>query len=168
MRSSIALGPLAAADQWAAAWFINHSSSHLTPHPTYTQDLDQFELQVQTTAIMIVDQFQDVLKKTSLLPIPTATPTSVSPIPSFVHDSPDHQFVGDAGKKTLWVVFVLMIIASATFTGLSWRVPLVSIAARLLLRFGKLTTTLVQAPLSHHYHHHYPHRRHLVLRHGHW
>jgi hypothetical protein len=143
MRSSIALGPLVAADQWAAACFINHSSSHLTPHPTYTQDLDQFELQVQTTAIMIVDQFQDVLKKTSLLPIPTATPTSVSPVPSVYPDSPDHQFVGDSGKKTLWVVFVLMIIASATFTGLSWRVPLVSTAARPLSRLTKLTMFVV-------------------------
>lgn len=83
---------------------------------------------------MIVDQFQDVLKKTSLIPIPTATPTSVSPIPSVLPDSPDYQFVGDSGKRTLWVVFVLMVIASAAFAGLSWRVPLVSNAAGPLSR----------------------------------
>ena len=75
---------------------------------------------------MIVDAFEEVLKKTSILPLPTATPTSISPIPPIHGDQPDYQFVGEAGKRTLWVVFVLMIIASAAFTGLSWKVPLVS------------------------------------------
>lgn len=74
---------------------------------------------------MIVDQFEEVLKKTSLLPLPTATPTHVSPIPSVLPTTPELQYIGDSGKKTLWVVFVLMIIASASFTALSWRVPLV-------------------------------------------
>ncbi|KAF2823517.1 family A G protein-coupled receptor-like protein [Ophiobolus disseminans] len=73
---------------------------------------------------MIVDVFEEVLKKTSLLPLPTATPTHVSPIPPIREDKPDFQYIGDSGKKTLWVVFVLMILASAGFTALSWRVPL--------------------------------------------
>jgi hypothetical protein len=64
---------------------------------------------------MIAEQFEEILKKTSILPLPTATPT-----------------IGDSGKKTLWVVFVLMIIASAGFTALSWRVPLVSVSLRRL------------------------------------
>jgi hypothetical protein len=75
---------------------------------------------------MIAEQFQEALKKTSLLPVPTSTPTGVPPIPSVVPNQPELQYIGDSGKKTLWVVFVLMIIASASFTALSWRVPLVS------------------------------------------
>jgi hypothetical protein len=75
---------------------------------------------------MIAETFEQVLKKTSLLPLPTASPTSVAPIPTVVPTTPELQFVGDSGKKTLWVVFVLMILASAGFTALSWRVPLVS------------------------------------------
>lgn len=74
---------------------------------------------------MIVDAFEEVLKHTSILPLPTASPTSVSPIPPVHGDKPDLQFIGDSGKKTLWVVFVLMLLASAGFTALSWRVPLV-------------------------------------------
>jgi hypothetical protein len=74
---------------------------------------------------MIQDTLEQVLKKTSLLPLPTASPTHVAPIPSVLPTTPELQFIGDSGKKTLWVVFVLMVIASASFTALSWRVPLV-------------------------------------------
>jgi hypothetical protein len=81
---------------------------------------------------MIAEQFEEILKKTSILPLPTATPTYVAPIPSVVPTTPELQFIGDSGKKTLWVVFVLMIIASAGFTALSWRVPLVSVSLRCL------------------------------------
>jgi len=73
---------------------------------------------------MIVDTFEEVLKKTSLIPVPTAKPTHVAPIPSVLPDPDVFELVGDSGKKTLWVVFVLMLIASASFTALSWRVPL--------------------------------------------
>lgn len=61
---------------------------------------------------MIVDPVQ-VLKATS----------SVAPIPSVLPDVPTEQFVTDDGKKTLWVVFVIMVVASAGFTVLSWGVP---------------------------------------------
>jgi hypothetical protein len=74
---------------------------------------------------MIVDAFEEVLKKTSLLPLPTASPTSVTPIPPIHADKPEYQYATEAGQKTLWVVFVLMLLASAGFTALSWRVPLV-------------------------------------------
>merc|ERR1711874_686705 len=72
---------------------------------------------------MIVDQFEDVLKATSL-PTATAVP-SVAPIPTVIpgHDA-IYQVAGDAGHKTLWVVFVLMLIASGAFTVMSWNVPL--------------------------------------------
>lgn len=74
---------------------------------------------------MIVDQLDQVLRKTSLAPVPTATPTRVAPIPSIKPDTPIEQFVGDAGTRTLWVVFVLMVLASAGFAALSWRLPVV-------------------------------------------
>jgi len=73
---------------------------------------------------MIVDPME-VLKKTSSSAspiVPTSVP-SVAPIPSFVPDTPTERFVGDDGKKTLWVVFVIMVIASAGFAAMSWRVP---------------------------------------------
>uniref|UniRef100_UPI001C31EA5B Opsin n=1 Tax=Leptosphaeria maculans TaxID=5022 RepID=UPI001C31EA5B len=77
---------------------------------------------------MIVDQFEEVLMKTSqLFPLPTATqsaqPTHVAPVPTVLPDTPIYETVGDSGSKTLWVVFVLMLIASAAFTALSWKIP---------------------------------------------
>ncbi|KAF2643273.1 family A G protein-coupled receptor-like protein [Massarina eburnea CBS 473.64] len=66
----------------------------------------------------------DVLKKTSTAALlPTATPTPILPVPSVLPDGPEKQFVTDDGTKTLWVVFVVMVIASAVFSALSWRVP---------------------------------------------
>lgn len=79
---------------------------------------------------MIVDSFEEVLKKTSqLLPLPTATASAshapVAPIPTVAPSEPTYELSGDAGNKTLWVVFVLMLIASAGFTAMSWKVPVV-------------------------------------------
>lgn len=80
---------------------------------------------------MIINPVEEVLKKTSSLPFPlptataSATATPVLPVPSVIPDPVDHQVVGDDGKKTLWVVFVIMVIASAAFAAMSWRVPVV-------------------------------------------
>ena len=73
---------------------------------------------------------EEVLKKTSeMFPLPTATSSSlpsVAPVPTVIPGSePVYEVAGDAGQKTLWVVFVLMLIASAGFTVMSWKVPLV-------------------------------------------
>lgn len=73
---------------------------------------------------MIIDPVQ-VLKTSARHVIPTAVPTHVAPIPSVLPDRPELQFADDSGKRTLWVVFVLMVIASAAFAAMSWRVPVV-------------------------------------------
>nr|AAQ75384.1 putative opsin [Oryza sativa Indica Group] len=81
----------------------------------------------------------DAMKTNSVLPIPlptslvssltatiSATATaSVTPLPTVIPGPEiDQQLVGDDGKKTLWVIFVAMVIASAGFAALSWRVPI--------------------------------------------
>ncbi|KAH7126929.1 hypothetical protein B0J11DRAFT_604832 [Dendryphion nanum] len=71
---------------------------------------------------MFIDN-ADMLRKTSVFnPLPTATPTHVSPIPP-VLPSISYQDASQTGTKTLWVVFIIMTISSAVFAGLSWRVP---------------------------------------------
>ena len=115
---------------------------------------------------MIVDQFEEVLK-TSVMHLPTSSPTGVAPIPTVVPDSPEYQFVGETGTKTLWVVFIIMLISSGVFSGLAWRVPVVRITQRLMLE--QLTDSFAaKAPLLcyHDFDHHYC--CDLLLRHGHW
>jgi len=76
---------------------------------------------------MIVDQFEDILRKSDMFPLPTASPSpsSVAPIPTVVPgNKPIYEVASDSGTKTLWVVFVIMLVASAGFTVMSWRVPL--------------------------------------------
>jgi len=71
---------------------------------------------------MIVDPVQAFMKTSTLNIIPTSLPSATA-LPSVLPDPVDHQFVGHDGKTTLWVVFVIMLIASAVFAGLSWTVP---------------------------------------------
>jgi len=47
----------------------------------------------------------------------------VKPIPTVVPTPTEYQVADDNGKRALWVVFVVMILASAFFTFLSWKVP---------------------------------------------
>jgi hypothetical protein len=77
----------------------------------------------------------DALKKTAssswqLLPTPTSTsiasPTNKIPLPSVFPDPVYKQEIGQAGSTTLWVVFAIMVIASAVFAAWSWTVPVVS------------------------------------------
>lgn len=75
---------------------------------------------------MIIDPV-DVLLKTSSLLVPTATATK-SPadtaFPTVVPDLPHFEHATDSGKRTLWVVFVLMVLASAAFAAMSWTIPI--------------------------------------------
>jgi len=50
--------------------------------------------------------------KSASLPIPTVTP------PATVY-----QTAGDTGNRTLWVVFVIMLVSSLAFYAMAWRVP---------------------------------------------
>jgi len=62
--------------------------------------------------------------KTSSLLVPTPSPTpSVSPIPTVIPNVPHYERIGEAGVKTLWVVFVIMLLSTIAFIGLAWRVP---------------------------------------------
>lgn len=72
---------------------------------------------------MIVDPVEILKKTTTAHLIPTATASPVHPVPSVLPDQPDMQLVSHDGKRTLWVVFIVMLISSAVFTGVSWRVP---------------------------------------------
>lgn len=72
------------------------------------------------------DQVMDVLKTkaTSSLLVPTSSSSpSVSPIPTIIPTPPHFEKVGEAGTKTLWVVFAIMLLSSLAFTALAWRVP---------------------------------------------
>jgi bacteriorhodopsin len=65
------------------------------------------------------------------------TPTSVAPIPTVVPDLPEYQHAGHSGKTALWVVFVIMVISSVMFAGMSWRVP---VSKRIYYVITTLTT----------------------------
>ncbi|KAL1304129.1 hypothetical protein AAFC00_000557 [Neodothiora populina] len=64
---------------------------------------------------MIIDPVQAMAMK------PTS---SVSPIPTVVPSLPEYQVAGETGQRTLWVVFVLMVISTIVFTGMAWSVPI--------------------------------------------
>lgn len=36
---------------------------------------------------------------------------------------PEYQLAGDTGFNALWVVFIVMLVATVIFTGLSWNIP---------------------------------------------
>lgn len=49
--------------------------------------------------------------------------STVAPIPTVVPTPTEYQVAGENGHRALWVVFVIMVISSAVFAGLSWKVP---------------------------------------------
>ncbi|KAF3091187.1 hypothetical protein TWF569_004000 [Orbilia oligospora] len=57
--------------------------------------------------------------------IPDLTPTAPTiPLPTVTHTPPEFEHITDFGHRTLWVLFVLMLISTITFIGLSWRVAI--------------------------------------------
>ncbi|KAF2102569.1 family A G protein-coupled receptor-like protein [Rhizodiscina lignyota] len=68
-----------------------------------------------------------MLMKTKSLLVPTSTASShhsATPLPTVIPDLPEFQKVHHDGKTTLWVVFVIMLVASIIFTGMSWSIPI--------------------------------------------
>lgn len=68
-----------------------------------------------------MDSYYDQVGGT--LPIPTSTQTAV-PLPTVTPTPPQFEHITDFGHRTLWVLFVLMLISTITFIGLSWRVAI--------------------------------------------
>jgi len=62
-------------------------------------------------------------KKTSSLLVPTSSSTSVSPLPTVVPNTPIYESVGETGTKTLWVVFVIMLLSSLAFMWMAFKAP---------------------------------------------
>jgi len=60
----------------------------------------------------------------------------VKPIPTIIPTPTDFQTAGDHGFRTLWVVFVVMVISSVIFAAVSWKVPVSR-------RVYHVTTTLI-------------------------
>jgi len=63
--------------------------------------------------------------KTSTLLVPTTSSTGspVTSLPTVIPDKPIFEHATAAGVRTLWIVFVIMLLSSAAFTVLSWRIP---------------------------------------------
>ncbi|KAF3906308.1 Opsin-1 [Dactylellina cionopaga] len=59
------------------------------------------------------------------LPLPTATATAEPiPLPTVTHTPPHFEHITDLGHRTLWVLFVLMLLSTIGFIVLSWRVAI--------------------------------------------
>jgi len=75
---------------------------------------------------MLLDPNMDAFK--AIAPLPTKTHSATRPpadtaFPTVYPDPPVFQHAGKAGETTLWVVFVLFVLATIAFAALSWRVP---------------------------------------------
>ncbi|KAG9234667.1 putative opsin-1 [Amylocarpus encephaloides] len=81
-------------------------------------------------------------KKTSSLLIPTSSAHSVAPMPTVVPNRPRYETVGEAGTKTLWVVFVIMFLSTLAFTVMAWRVPVQKRLFHVITAFITLFATL--------------------------
>jgi len=69
---------------------------------------------------MIVDPMQ-ALAATGTVPVGT---TKHTPLPTVVPSLPEYQTASETGERTLWVVFVIMVVATIVFTGMAWNVPI--------------------------------------------
>jgi len=69
---------------------------------------------------MIVDPVQ-ALGHTPTLHLSTASHTA---LPTVVPSLPEYQDATETGERTLWVVFVVMLVATIVFIGMAWNVPI--------------------------------------------
>jgi len=82
-------------------------------------------------------------KHTPSLPLPTSTATaSVAPIPTVIPNRPHYESVGETGTKTLWVVWVLMLLSTLTFAFLAFRVPVQKRLFHVITTFITLFATI--------------------------
>ncbi|KAF2427533.1 family A G protein-coupled receptor-like protein [Tothia fuscella] len=67
----------------------------------------------------------EIMKKTTSLLVPTSTSTvpGATNFPTVLPDKPIYEHATASGTRTLWVVFVIMLISAAAFTAMSWRIP---------------------------------------------
>jgi len=73
----------------------------------------------------MLDPVEAFAKSTKSLLVPTTSlkaPTATA-LPTVIPDLPIWQKADASGYRTLWVVFVLMVLSSVAFTALSWRLP---------------------------------------------
>jgi len=81
----------------------------------------------------------------------------VAPIPTIVPSLPEYQDASETGNRTLWVVFVVMVIATVVFTGLSWSIPmskrLYYIVTTMIVTFASLSYFAMATGHGISYHH---------------
>ncbi|KAH8656537.1 putative opsin-1 [Tricladium varicosporioides] len=88
-------------------------------------------------------QVVEALKKTSSLLVPTSSLTpSVAPIPTVTPNYPYYERVGETGTKTLWVIFVIMLLSTLAFTAMAWRVPVQKRLFHVITTFITLFATI--------------------------
>jgi bacteriorhodopsin len=75
---------------------------------------------------MMIDPVEALLKGTTSLLVPSSTKgqPGATEFPTVVPDLPKFERAHENGTRTLWVVFVVMVLASALFTVMSWSVPI--------------------------------------------
>jgi bacteriorhodopsin len=75
---------------------------------------------------MMIDPVEVLKKTTKSLLVPTSTSTphpSDTAFPTIIPNPPTFQHADASGYRTLWAVFVIMVLASASFAALAWTVP---------------------------------------------
>ncbi|KAI9752008.1 MAG: hypothetical protein M4579_005804 [Chaenotheca gracillima] len=64
----------------------------------------------------------DPLKKTTSI-FATTTSSSIAPPPTVIPDHTHIAQITEVGQRTLWIVFVLMLLSTIVFAGLAYRTP---------------------------------------------
>jgi len=82
--------------------------------------------------------FEDVFKTKTTTAHPTST---VSPIPTVV-PTPHIEMVGGTGHRTLWVLFVGMLLSTIVFAALAWKQPVQKRLFHILTAFLLAISTL--------------------------